>query len=296
MPPLHLFLLLSICCMWAGNFLVSAWAIQFIEANTYSAVRFLVVLLVALPLLRRPAPGSGWRLLGACWSMGALHFALLFAALGRSTDISSVALLMQIYVPMSTLLAVILLGERIGWRTSAGIGMAFIGVLVMGLDPVILAQLDVVLMVMASAFFLALGTIWMRQIQGVSVLSFQAWNALLSMPLLAVFAWWLESPIETLTAALHMPWVWAAVAFSALGSSLIGHGSFYWLVQRHEVSRVIPFLLLVPLLAVLLGVVFWGDRPSPRLILGGSLVLSGVLWITLRMRYRRQVAVKPAAS
>lgn len=296
MPPLHLLLLLSICLTWAGNFLVSAWAIQFIEANTYSAVRFLVVLLVALPLLRRPPPGSGWRLLGTCWSMGALHFALLFAALGRSADISSVALLMQIYVPMSTLLAVILLGERIGWRTSAGIGMAFIGVLVMGLDPVVLAQLDVVLMVMASAFFLALGTIWMRQIQGVSVLSFQAWNALLSMPLLAVFAWWLESPIETLSVALHMPWVWAAIAFSALGSSLIGHGSFYWLVQRHEVSRVIPFLLLVPLLAVFLGVVFWGDRPSPRLILGGSLVLSGVLWITLRMRYRRQVTVKPAAS
>ena len=296
MPLLHLVLLLSICCVWAGNFLVSAWAIQFLEPNTYSAARFVLVLLVALPLLRPPAAGSWLKLLGACWSMGALHFALLFAALGRSSDISSVALLMQVYVPMSTLLAVVLLGERIGWRTATGIGMAFFGVLVMGLDPLVLAQIDVVLMVLASAFCLALGTIWMRQIQGVSVLSFQAWNALLSLPVLWGFAFWLESPLQTLPATLDTPWVWAALAFSALGSSLIGHGSFYWLVQRHEVSRVIPFLLLVPVLAVGLGVVFWGDRPSLRLLLGGAFVLGGVLWITLRMRYRRQVAVKPPAS
>jgi O-acetylserine/cysteine efflux transporter len=45
---------------------------------------------------------------------------------------------------------------------------------------------------------------------------------------------------------------------------------------------VTPWLLLVPVLAVSLGIVFWGDRPGPRLWLGGAMVLVGVLIIALR--------------
>ncbi|MCA1714295.1 MAG: DMT family transporter, partial [Gammaproteobacteria bacterium] len=59
-------------------------------------------------------------------------------------------------------------------------------------------------------------------------------------------------------------------------------GLYYVLVQRHPVAQVTPWLLLVPVLAVALGVVFWGDRPGPRLLLGGVMVLGGVLVIALR--------------
>ena len=54
------------------------------------------------------------------------------------------------------------------------------------------------------------------------------------------------------------------------------------LVQRHPVAQVMPWLLLVPVLAVALGIVFWGDRPGPRLWLGGAMVLGGVFVIALR--------------
>ena len=39
---------------------------------------------------------------------------------------------------------------------------------------------------------------------------------------------------------------------------------------------------ILPLLAVALGIAFWGDRPGPRLYLGGAMVLGGVLVIALR--------------
>jgi O-acetylserine/cysteine efflux transporter len=45
---------------------------------------------------------------------------------------------------------------------------------------------------------------------------------------------------------------------------------------------VTPWLLLVPVLAVALGIVFWGDRPGPRLWIGGAMVLGGVLIVALR--------------
>ena len=292
MPLPHALLLLLICLLWAGNFLAAAYAVRFFEPMTFTVLRFGLVLLLLLPWLRRPAQEQWLRLICCCWTMGAIHFGLVFFALERSADLSSIALLMQVYIPLSTLLAVLLLGERIGWRTTSGIVIAFGGVMVMGLDPLVLAQLDVLVLVLASALSLAVGTVLMRNLKGIGVFSFQAWNAALSLPLLLIAAFLLESPLTELTEPIHTPMAWVAVSYSAIAASIIGHGGFYWLVQRHEVNRITPFLLLVPVLSVLLGIAVWGDRPGPRLMIGGGLILLGVLWITLRARWRR--APRPA--
>jgi len=288
MPVPHIAALLLTCLIWAGNFIASAIAVDDLPPITVTALRFALVLTVLFPFLRLPRAGQWFNLLAACWCMGALHFGLVFTALARSADVSSIAILMQIYVPFSTLLAVLVLGERIGWRTTSGIGLAFAGVLVVGLDPVVLAQLDVLLLVMFSAFFLALGTIFMRRVRGVGLFSFQAWNALLSLLPLALVAVWLEQPVEALIEAGWRSPALPAIVYSALGASIIGHGTFYWLVQRHEINIVTPWLLLVPVLAVIFGILLRGDQPGPRLIAGGVLVVSGVLWVTLRARYRRR--------
>ena len=286
MPLPHLAALIGICLIWAGNFLAAAVAVRSFEPVTFTMLRFALVLALLLPFLRLPARGQWINLLTACLCMGALHFGLVFVALARSADISSVAILMQIYVPISTLLAVLLLGERIGWRSTAAIGLAFGGVLVVGLDPLVLAQLDVLVLVLSSAFFLALGTIFMRRVQGVGLFSYQAWNALLSLGPLALLAFWLENPLERIPETPIVSTAWAGLLYSAVGASIVGHGTFYWLVQRHEINRVTPYLLLVPVLAVAMGMIAWGDRPGPRLLIGGLLVISGVLWVTVRARYR----------
>ena len=293
MPAPHLLALLLICLIWAGNFLAAAVAVERLAPVTFTALRFAVVLALLLPLIRLPRRGQWVNLLAACWCIGALHFGLVFAALERSRDIASVAILMQVYVPFSTLLAVLLLGERIGWRSTSAIALAFGGVLVVGLDPLVLAQPEVLGLVLSSAFFLALGTIFMRRVQGVGLFSFQAWNALLSLLPLAAVAAWTEQPGAQIAALdWNDPAVWA-LFYSAIGASIIGHGGYYWLIQRHEVNVVTPWLLLVPVLATVLGIVAWGDRPGPRLLLGGAMVISGVLWVTLRARVRRRRVAEP---
>jgi O-acetylserine/cysteine efflux transporter len=77
-------------------------------------------------------------------------------------------------------------------------------------------------------------------------------------------------------------------------SSLLGHGLYYVLVQRHPVAQVTPWLLLVPVFAIALGIAFWGDRPGPSLWIGGAMVLGGVLMIALRNLAKAR-ALKQAA-
>jgi O-acetylserine/cysteine efflux transporter len=281
MPPRDFLLVLCICVAWAGNFLFSKLAVGELPPLLFAGLRLALLAIVLAPFLRRPAAGQWPRLLAVVMSNGVLHFGLTFWSLRLSPNIASPAILMQSYVPMASLLAWWTLGERFGWRTGAAIALSFAGVLVLGFDPDVLAAPAAAVIMLASAFFLALGTVLMRGLRGLDVFNQQGWTALLGVgPLLA---WSLAVEPDPVGAMRAASWLgWFGVAYAALVASLVGHGLYYVLMQRHPVARVTPYLLLAPLGASVLGILVLGDRVGPRLWLGGAMVLGGVLAIALR--------------
>ena len=281
MPPRDLLLVLLIVLAWAGNFLTSALALREIPPFLFTALRFALLAIPLLYWMKRPAPGQWPRLLAMGLCVGVLHFGLSFLALKLSGDLSSPAIVLQSYVPMTALLAWLVLGERFGWRTSVAIALSFAGVLVLGFDPLVLDRPVALLAMLVSALFLAIGTVLMKGLRDLDVFSQQGWTAVISLlPLLAMSAVFEPGSFASLAS---VSWVgWFGALYAAFASSLLGHGLYYRLVQRHPVALVTPWLLLVPVLAVGLGVAFWGDRPGPRLWLGGAMVLGGVFVIALR--------------
>lgn len=281
MSPRDLILVLLIAVAWAGNFLTSAYALREIPPFLFTALRFALLALPLLFWLKRPAPGQWPRLIAVCLCIGVVHFGLSFAALRMAGNLSSPAIVLQSYVPMTALLAWLVLGERFAWRTGMAIALSFTGVLVLGFDPLVLERPLALALMLVSALFLAIGTVLMKPLRGLDVYSQQGWTALVSIaPLLAISA--LIEPGGF--ARLHdASWVaWFGVAYAAFISSLLGHGLYYVLVQRHPIALVTPWLLLTPVFAVGLGIAFWGDRPGPRLLVGGAMVLGGVLLVALR--------------
>jgi len=276
-------ILMLICLIWGFNFVAGAKGTQQFSPLMFMVLRFTLLLALTLPFLRLP-PASQWpRLAAAALSIGSVHFCFLFWALKRSSDVSSVAIVQQTYVPIAVLLAVVMLGESIGWRRSLAVAVAFCGVLILGFDPHVLSQHDALVLALLSAFFQALGSIFLRGIVGVSAMNFQAWTAILSLPLLLTLSLVLEGgQAESIRTA--QPLHWASVAFTAIGASVAGHGLFYYMAQRHPISTIMPYMLMMPVFAVMFGVLVWGDRPGWRLLIGGSLVLLGILFITLRTR------------
>ena len=288
-----LLLVLLICVAWAGNFLTSALALREIPPFLFTALRFALLALPLAIVLKRPAKGQWPRLLAVALLVGVLHFGLSFTALKLAGDLSSPAIVMQSYVPMTTLLAWWWLGEKVGWRTASAVAVSFLGVLVLGLDPHVLQRPQAVAAMLVSALTLAVATILMKGLRGISLYSQQGWMALLSLPVLLSLSAWLEpGAMRALPQASGVAWF--GVVYAALGASLLGHGLYYRLVQRHPVSQITPWMLLVPPLVVVLGVLFWGDRPGPRVLLGGAMVLGGVLVIALRARAKARTPAEPA--
>ena len=293
MPARDLVLLMLVVLSWAINFLTSALALREIPPFLFTAVRFALLALPLVFFLKRPAPGQWPRLIAVCLCIGVLHFGLSFSALKAAGDLSSPAIVLQSYVPMTALLAWWLLGERFAWRTGVAIAISFCGVLVLGFDPLVLDKPLAVVLMLVSAAFLALGTVLMKGLRGLDMFSQQGWTALIAVPPLLIISLVLEP--GGVGALPQISWVaWAGAIYAAFVSSLLGHGLYYVLVQRHPVAQVTPWLLLVPVFAIALGIAFWGDRPGPSLWIGGAMVLGGVLMIALRNQAKAR-ALKQAA-
>jgi len=269
-----------ICLAWAGNFITSKLALQDFPPFLFTALRLLLLTLLLGVFLKLP-PRTVWpRLLAVALFNGVLHFALSFWSLKLSHNIASPAIVMQSYVPMVALLAWWLLGEKFHWRTSSAIAVSFLGVLVLGFDPAMLADPLPLGLMLVSALFIALGTIAMRGLQ-MDLIQQQGWTAAISLiPI------WLMSVLVEGNPLAHIQnagmQVWIGVFYAALIASLVGHGLFFVLIKRHPVAMITPYLLTAPLLAAILGVVLLGDHVGIRVWIGGAMVLSGVLGVAHR--------------
>ncbi len=282
-----------ICLAWAGNFITSKLALAELPPLLFTALRLGVLALLLAAFVKRPPAGQWPRLAAVALCNGVLHFGLSFWSLKLSKTIASPAILMQSYVPMATLLAWWWLGERFQWRTGAAIALSFVGVMVLGFDHSVLDTPMALVLMLVSALFLAIGTVLLRDLRGMDPVSQQGWAALIGVgPLLA---WSAMSEPGMVDSIRHASWVaWSGIVYAAVVASLIGHGIYYVLMQRHPVAQVTPFLLATPLLATLMGIVFLDDVVGPRVWLGGAMVLGGVLAIGLRnLAKARVVPVAP---
>jgi O-acetylserine/cysteine efflux transporter len=278
--PGDLLLALLANAAWSVNFLAGKAGVEHFPPLLFSALRFTVLLLLLLPWLRWQ-PGKMRQVLQISGVLGVLHFSLIFIGLDASGDIASVAIAAQLYVPFSALLAVVWLGERLDRRRVAGITAAFAGVLVIGLDPTVFAHLDALAWIVGAALAMAVATILMRRLPGVGVFTLQAWIGAVATPSLLLMSLLLEQgQVEALRTAGWFDF--ALPVYSAIGASLVGHGIVYHLLTRYPVSLITPLLLLAPVLAVLLGVLFWGDQPTWKLLLGGLMTLIGVAIVTTK--------------
>ena len=289
MSAQHLLFALLANLAWAFNFIAAKYGLAHFPPLFFTGMRFALLLVLLFPLLKIVL-GEMRRVLLVGLVLGVVHFSLMFYGLAMSSDVSSVALANQLYVPFSTVLAVLFLGERIRWRRTLGLIVAFSGVVVIGFDPVVFDNLLSLLLVAGAALAIAVANIFISQMRGrVSPMNLQAWIALVAAPSLLLLSLLFESgQWQAVTSADWL--LWLTPIYSTLGASIIGHGAVAFLLGRYPVSTVTPLMLLTPLFAVIFGLTLWGDEPTPQLMLGGVLTLIGVGIIVLRSSQRLRQA------
>jgi len=258
------------------------------------AMRFFMMAVALVPFCGVPKRQEWLPIFSIASLVGAVHFGLLYCGISR-VDASTSAIAYQLSTPFTLLLAFAVLKEHIGLQVVAGIVIALLGVLTVLGGVGQGGALSGVLLVIAAAFVFAVGTVLTKRWGPFNPVAISAWTALIAAPELLMVSAAVEWHAwgSVLTAS---PKAWAAVVYTAVSGGLIGFGLWYWLLGRHPVQRLTPFLLLVPVFAVAVSQLLLQEGVSLSLVVGGVAVLLGVALCQVRLPARRAHAENTSAQ
>ena len=285
-------LVIIVNIVWGLNFIAVLFAVDGFPPLLANTLRFISVVVFLLPFLKI-VPGRMKDMLTIALVMGVVHFGAIFVGMSKTEEVGTVAIVGQLSVPFATLMSVVMLGESVGWKRAAAIILSFAGVVILGFDPKVFGYIDAVLWIVFSSFVYGVSTVLMRRLKDVRATTTQAWIAvggIIGSLILSLL--WERDHIAIIQAASIT--AWGGVLYSAIGSSIIGHGGVNYLLRKYEVSVVAPYLLMTPFFAILGGIVFLGEALTWRVILGGAMTLLGVLIVTLRNKARVEEKLEQA--
>ncbi len=274
-------LLFIVCLVWGLNIVVTRWVVfdAAVPPIFFAAVRFLGVALLLIPFLR-PIPKDIKSLFWVSFFIGSGHFALLFLGLANA-EASAASIVSQLGVPFATLMSMAFLGETIGWRRGLGIMLAFAGVMIIAVDPTSFTVSLGLIYIVGAAFIGAVGGVMMKKMSPISALQMQAWIGLFSFaPLFAISAIVEHGQLTTYMSGGGL--VLLATVFAVIGVSIFGHGAFYNLIKKYDISLLSPLTLMTPVWGVVLSIIFLKEEITAQLIFGSIISLGGVLVIAVR--------------
>lgn len=265
-----------------GNFVAAKIVVGELPPIFASGFRFLIVALLLLPFLRIQK-GHMRAIILASLNLTFINFSLIYMGIAQAGDMSIVAVVSQMVVPISTIMAIVFLGEQVGWRRAGAIALTFAGVFVLGFDPRVFDYLTALALILSGVIFFSYGTIQIRKLAGVPAIQFLAWQAVvaaigqLTLTAFVEDGQW-QALMSISDAAL------TGLLYTAVLSTFTAHLGFFYVLQRNPVNEVMPFTLLAPVFGVLYSVWLLDEVLSGRMIVGGLITLAGVAIISFRNR------------
>lgn len=274
MPLRDWLLALCVVTLWGLNFIAVKIAVQTVPPFLLTAIRFALVAMVLAPLFRPQAhQWKGIIAVGAVLGVG--HFGLMFFGVA-GMDAASAAIITQLGVPFSALLAWLVFGEPLGMGRAIGLVLSFSGVALLVGEPS-LPSLVPFLVLVAAMIAWALSNVLVKRLGDINPLALNGWMAVFAAPMLLVLSLLSESGQAQIPARMMQDWrPWAGIAFTVIGSSLIAYTLWYGLLARHSLNKVVPITLLGPVVATIGGVLVLGEVLTWQKLVGGSVTILGV--------------------
>jgi O-acetylserine/cysteine efflux transporter len=208
-----------------------------------------------------------------------IQYGLTFYGLA-GLDASSAVLFMQLEVPFTAACAAIFLNDKLGWKRVCGMILAFFGVVLIAGAPSLRNQLFPAFLVIAGVFTWAIGQVMIKKMVTITGFQLIAWVSVFAGPQMLAASLILEK--DHLSLLLNATLIgWGSVIYMGIVMTALGYGIWYHLLKKYDVNQVVPFLLLLPVTSILGAVLFLGERPSIRILIGGVVVITGVAIIVM---------------
>lgn len=281
LPPAHRLLAALVALIWGVNFLAIHASLGHFPPLFLVALRFTLLAIPTLLFVPRPAVQTRW-LVGYGMGFGVLQFSFLYSGMAAGLPSGVASLVLQTSGPFTLVLGALLLHEHVRARQWLGIGIAALGMAVVGCSRAGASQLLPYLLVLLGALGWAFGNLSSRLAQPPNPLHLTLWmSVVVPVPMLAL-SLRLEGPdasMDSLTTALSreaLP-AWLGLAYTVLIATIAGSGIWTWLLTRHPAGVVAPFSMLVPVTGMATAALVLDEIPTKLELGGGAIVVIGVL-------------------
>lgn len=288
LPIRDLLLTLLVVFIWGTSFVAIKVGVEEVPPILLTALRFFFSAIPAVFFVPKPRVPL-WTLVAFGVALGVIKFSLLFIAIKLGMPIGLTSIVVQMQVFFSMLLAFALFNEAPTRLQLIGAGIAFIGIVIFGYERAQSAPLLPFMLVLAASFFWGTANVIGKKAGKVNMLAFVVWASLVApVPLLGL-SLLLEGPEAVATALMH-PSVKGvlSIAFLAFAATVLGFGVWNNLLSRHPVSMVAPFALLIPIVGMACGAIFFDETLSLPILIGSGVVFAGLLINVFGDRLMRQ--------
>lgn len=170
-----------------------------------------------------------------------------------------------------------ILGEKVGWRRWAAIGVGFIGVLIVLQPGGGLMKIEALLPFAAALMFAVYGLLTRHVARDDPAMVSFFWTGVagaVASTVLGIWHWEWLAPVD---------WIWMA---ALCVSGILSH---YLLIRAYELaeaSALQPFAYTQLIWASMIGVLFFGDILRPNVVVGAAIVVGAGLFTLWRARVR----------
>lgn len=206
---------------------------------------------------------------------GTLTYGLVYMGL-NSVDASSSILLVHTEVPFGVIIAYFLFKEKPGIKNILGIVTAFVGLFILLGAPNLEGKLIGVLLLLFGAFFWSLGMVMAKPLsKKIGGFAVTAWVSLFCGPMLLLASFIFDgNTINYFLSADSKGWL--IVAYLSLIMQPLAYGTWYHVMGRNPVHKVMPVMLLLPLTGLSTAIFLLGEEPTKQVFVGGTIILFGI--------------------
>lgn len=278
-----------LCVVWGTTWIFIKIGLNDLPPISFAGIRFLLAFIFLLPLILLkkssfPKTFREWKIIAVT---GILQFFVNYGLLfwGEQYVSSGLAAVLQATIPAFGLILarIYIPEEKITLLKTLSIILGLIGVAVIFKEQLqlggtlsFLGSLAIVIGAFTAAYASVLVKTYGREIDPMNFLCGQVVFGF--VPLLAV-------GFATEGNPLNFNWTTSAIVcvlYLAIIGSIIAFLLYYWLLMNIDVTKAMMISLVTPLVAVIIGGIYLGEKLAVQTIFGGLLVLASVGLIIFR--------------
>jgi O-acetylserine/cysteine efflux transporter len=281
----QILLALIVPITWGLGFTLAKIGMEQFSALLIMSIRFGIAGLV-LVWFTKPPWGHMREIFVVALIGSTIQYGLTYNGL-KGIDASTAAILVQLEGPILALMGTILLKEKLGLTRALGMGFAFLGVFIIAGEPRLDGHIDSVILLVAGSTVWAVAQIMISRLKGLSGITILAWVAIMATPQMLIASLIIEDgQWQAITTASLVDW--SIIFYLAFIMTVVGYSVWYHLLSSVDVSKVSPFLMLLPITSIIAGMILLDEKLTLSMIIGGLMIMTGVASTLINWRWPKK--------